>query len=69
MNDFAKCLGKSKPNMYADDASISYVSVEINELFKDTKDELDLVSFWMRKNKLCLNAEKSEFMLIGHLKQ
>ena len=29
----------------------------------------DLVSSWMRQNKLSLNAEKSEFMLIGHRKQ
>ena len=31
--------------------------------------KLDLVSSWMRQNKLSLNVEKSEFMLIGHLKQ
>ena len=69
MNDFEKCLKKSKPNMYADDTSISYASNEINELFNEIKGELDLVSSWMRQNKLSLNAEKSEFMLIGHPKQ
>ena len=52
MNDFAKCLKKSKPNMYADDTSISYASNEINELFNEIKGELDLVSSWMRQNKL-----------------
>ena len=56
-------------NMYADDTSISYASNEINELFNEIKGELDLVSSWMRQNKLSLNAEKSEFMLIGHPKQ
>ena len=69
MNDFEKSLKKSKPNMYADDTSISYASNEINELFNEIKGELDLVSSWMRQNKLSLNAEKSEFMLIGHPKQ
>ena len=69
MNDFEKCLKKSKPNMYVDDTSISYASNEINELFNEIKGELDLVSSWMRQNKLSLNAEKSEFMLIGHPKQ
>ena len=58
MNDFEKCLKKSKPNMYADDTSISYASNEINELFNEIKGELDLVSSWMRQNKLSLNAEK-----------
>ena len=69
MNDFEKCLEKCKPNMYADDMSISYASMDMNELFNDITDELDLVSSWMRQNKLSLNAEKSEFMLIGHPKQ
>ena len=69
MNDFEKCLKKSKPNMYADDTSISHASNEINEHFNEIKGELDLVSSWMRQNKLSLNAEKSEFMLIGHPKQ
>ena len=69
MNDFEKYLKKSKPNMYADDTSISYASMEINELFNEIKGELDLLSSWMRQNKLSLNAEKSEFMLIGHPKQ
>ena len=59
MNDFEKCLKKSKPNMYADDMSISYASNEINELFNEIKGELDLVSSWMRQNKLSLNAEKA----------
>ena len=69
MNDFEKCLEKSKPNMYTDDTSISYASMDMNELFNDIMDELDLVSTWVRQNKLSLNAEKSEFMLIGHPKQ
>ena len=44
MNDFEKCLKKSKPNMYADDTSISYASNEINELCNEIKGELDLGS-------------------------
>ena len=69
MNDFEKCLEKSRPNMYANDTSISYASMEINELFNDIKGELDLLSSWMRQNKPSLNAEKGEFILIGHPKQ
>ena len=64
-----KKFERSKPNMYADHTSISYASMEINELFNEIKGELDLVSSWMRQNKLSLNAEKSESMLIGHPKQ
>ena len=69
INDFEKCLKISKPNMYADDTSISYASNEINELFNEIKGKVDLVSSWLRQRKLSLNAEKSEFMLIGHPKQ
>ena len=59
MNDFEKCLKKSKPNMYADETSISYASNEINELFNEIKGELDLVSSWMRQNKLSLKLKKA----------
>ena len=52
--------------MYAEDTSTSHASMEINELFNDIKGELALVPSWMRQNKLNLNAEKSEFILIGH---
>ena len=69
MNDFEKCLEKSKPNMYVDDTSISYASMDMNEHVNDIKDEIDHVSSWMRQKKLSLIAEKSEFMLIGHPKQ
>ena len=37
MNDFEKCLEKSRPKMYANDTSISYASMEINELLNDIK--------------------------------
>ena len=66
MNDFENCLKKSKQNMYAGDVSISYASMEVNELFNDIKGELDLVSSWMKQHKLSLNADKNKFMLIGH---
>ena len=42
MNYYEKCLKKSKPNMYADDTSISYASMEINELFDGIKANLIL---------------------------
>ena len=61
---------KQRPGYATDDTSISYASMEINELFNEIKKgELDLVSSWMLQNKLSLNAGKSEFMLIGHPKQ
>ncbi len=41
----------------------------MDELFNDINEELDLMSYWMRQNKLSLNAKKGEFMLIGHPRQ
>ena len=69
MNDFEKFLEISEPNMYTDDPSISYASIDMNKLFNDINDELDLVSSWIRQSKLSLYNEKSEFTLIGHPKQ
>ena len=59
MNDFEKCLEKSRPNMHANDTRNFNASIEINELFNDIKGELDLVSSWMRQYKLSLNGVKS----------
>ena len=49
MNDFEKCLEKSRQSMYADNISVSRASMEINKHFNGIKGELDLASFWMRQ--------------------
>ena len=43
-----------------------YSPVNLNELLEDLKIELDNISNRMRNKKLCLNASKSEYILIAH---
>ncbi len=66
INDFENCLENMIPNMYADDTSVNIASENLNELLTDLRSELENVSTWMRINKLSLNANKSEYMVIGH---
>ena len=63
--DFAQCLVKSSPNMYADDTSVTCSAEDIDTLCDDLRTELTNISEWMRQNKLSLNANKSEFLIVG----
>ena len=65
-NDFESCLEFSKANMYADDTHTTIASSDRAELISMTKKELLNISDWLRVNKLSLNPQKTEFMVIGH---
>ena len=64
-----QCLVKSSPNMYADDTSVKCSAKDIDTLSDDLRTELTNISEWMRQNKLSLNANKSEFLIVGHKRQ
>ena len=66
VNDFEQCLQKSSTNMYADDTSITCSAKDIEELCNDLKTEGKNIAEWMRQNKLSLNTNKTEYMVIGH---
>ena len=66
VNDFVQCLVKSSPNMYADDTSVTCSAEDIDTLCDDLRTELTNISELMRQNKLSLNANKSESVIVGH---
>ena len=66
VNDFENCLEYMTPNMYADDTCVTIASENLNDLIIKVKNELEIISNWMRTHKLSLNASKSEFMVVGH---
>ena len=68
-NDFERCLQAATPNMYADDTSITCFSTDSDSLFRNKNNEMVNVAEWMRLNKLSLNADKSEFMVIDYSRQ
>ena len=69
VNDFERCLQGATPNMYADDTSITCSSTDSDSLLRNINNEMTSIAEWMRQNKLSLNADKSEFMVIGHSRQ
>ena len=69
VNDFERCLRVATPNMYADNTSITCSSTDSDTLLRNMNNEMANVAEWMRLNKLSLNADKSEFMVIGHSRQ
>ena len=69
MNDFERCLHGAVPNLYADDTSITCSSTDSASLQRNIEIEMANVAEWMRQNRLSLNANKSEFMVIRHSRQ
>ena len=65
-NDFENCLENMIRNKHADDTCVTIASEHLNDLITDLKNELENISNWMRINKLCWNASKSQFMVVGH---
>ncbi|XP_072018506.1 atrial natriuretic peptide receptor 3-like [Amphiura filiformis] len=51
--------------MYADDTIIYYASNSTKEIMNCINEDLNIISNWLKSNKLSLNTDKSEFMLIG----
>ena len=69
VNDFEQCLEKYTANMYADDTSVTCSAEDLVELSNDLKTELDNIAEWLRQNKLSLNIDKTEYMVVGHKRQ
>ena len=69
INDLPNCLEKSMPSMYADDTNHTVSERTMTDLEKSLNSELDKVSQWLNTNKLSLNVEKTEYMMIGSHKR
>ena len=51
--------------MYADDTCVTCSAEDIYDLCNDLKAEIDNIAECLRQNKLSLNTEKREYMVIG----
>ena len=65
-NDLESCLQFSKVKLYADDTETTISSSDIGDLIRSFQTELGNISDLMRVNKLSVNPDKSEFMVIGN---
>ena len=55
--------------MNADDASVTCFAEDIDDLCNALKAEIDNVTEWLCQNKLSLNTDKIEYMVVGHKRQ
>ena len=58
-----------KRSIHADDTRVSIASENLNELIAGLENELKNILDWMRINKLSLNASKSKYMAMGHIRR
>ena len=65
INDLPFSLQKSHVSMYADDTAISLSSKSIGDLQNDLNLDLLKLQDWLHANKLSLNVEKTQSLVIG----
>ena len=53
-------------NLYADDTETTISSSDIGDLIRSFQTGLDNISDWIRVDKLGVNPDKTEFMVIGN---
>ena len=64
INDLPKCLSYSFTGMFADDTNLTINGSSVDEVENKLNIELEKVHQWLLANKLTLNKEKTEYMII-----
>jgi len=62
INDFSLCLENTESGHFADDTFILYSSKKPKTIETIVNTELNLVSTWLKLNKLSLNSDKTELI-------
>ncbi len=65
INDLCDSVELCGTSMYADDTAIFYLSEDIDELRLSLQYDLQSIAYWMKENRLSLNASKTKFMMVG----
>ena len=65
VNDLPNCLKNCTPFMYADDTNLTVHGNTAKDLELKLNSELNNVHKWLITNRLTLNVEKTEYMLVG----
>ena len=65
INDLPNCLEETQASMYADDTNLSCRGKSSSEVENMINTDLENVHKWLIANKLNLNEEKTECMLVG----
>ena len=52
-----------KINLFADDTSLFHTHDNFESLFKETNEEIIMISTWLATNKLVLNISKTNYII------
>ena len=66
INDIISICKNSIPFLFADDGAL-YIEHVDRSTYSNMKNELELIINWLRVNKLCLNADKTKFMIFDNV--
>ena len=64
INDFPSCLSNSQPAIFADGTNLTVSGETTAEIDENISMDLNKVYLWLLANKLTLNANKTEYMLL-----
>ena len=65
INDLPNCLDSSVPALFADDTNLTVSGSTTCEIQEKLEKDLNNIHMWLLANKLTLNVNKTEYMLIG----
>ena len=65
INGMPYSLAKVKVNLYADDTSLTYSDVKLDNVTQVINSELEKLKEWLEGNKLSLNIDKTTSVIIG----
>ena len=70
INDITKFSNQFKYNLYADDCTLSTCvpGDNIMDLAELINSELKCLDRWLKSNKICINADKTKYMLFSYNK-
>ena len=65
VNDLPNCLSFSNASLFADDTNLTTSGISAEVAQSQLNEDLENVHRWLLANKLTLNIDKTEYMLIG----
>ena len=65
INDLPKCMNGASTSMFADDTNLTTIARSIDEFEENLNKNLECVYQWLISNKLTLNKDETEYMIIG----
>ena len=63
INDLSNVCKNSTPILFADDTNLFIKGKDLNTIENEINNELDVISTWLKVNKLHLNIKKTHFMI------